>query len=145
MDSEALDNPEIIINLWYVFDDLGMIYSLRARAYVGTGTDQQKLEMLQRLATIDYLIAQPFSIPERFHTVVTQGGKETKLAVAPMRVVKLLGGPEILFADVYGELEKQLPTQTKLSVGQRPLVCVTPLFGDGKGNIYPKFLGPLSI
>lgn len=31
----VLDNPEIILNLWYVVDDMGVIYSLRGRTYIG--------------------------------------------------------------------------------------------------------------
>ena len=34
-----MENPEIIFNLWFVYDDLGAIYSLRGRAYVGTGDE----------------------------------------------------------------------------------------------------------
>ncbi len=28
-----MDNPEIILNLWFVYDKMGIIYSLLARAY----------------------------------------------------------------------------------------------------------------
>jgi hypothetical protein len=35
-----MGEPEIIFNLWYVFDDTGMIYSLRTRAYVQNGSDE---------------------------------------------------------------------------------------------------------
>jgi hypothetical protein len=134
------DHPEIILNLWYVHDDMGAIYSLRARAYVGYGSDEEKLALLKRFATTDYLIAQPFPIPERFQMTL---GKT--LGVAHASYLPAIGGVERLFEDVYVELEKQLPAQTKLSIGQKPLLCVTPLFGDDDGNIYPRFSGRTSL
>ena len=63
---------EIILNLWYVHDNNGFIYSLRARCYVGSGADDEKLTLLRRFAQTDYLIAQPFPIPERFHTTIVR-------------------------------------------------------------------------
>ncbi len=62
-----MSDPEIILNLWYVVDDLGYIYSLRARAYLGSGSDDEKLAMLQKYAKTDYLIAKAFPIPKQFH------------------------------------------------------------------------------
>lgn len=64
--------PEIILNLWYVHDEAGIIYSLRARAYVGFGSDKEKLALLQSHALVDYLIATPFPVPGRFHTTVIE-------------------------------------------------------------------------
>jgi hypothetical protein len=78
-----MENAEIILNLWYIHDDTGIIYSLRARAYVGTGTDDEKLTMLDRLANVDYLIARPFPIPERFHIEIEEDGKRRRMPVAP--------------------------------------------------------------
>jgi hypothetical protein len=34
-------------------------------------------------------------------------------------------------------MQGQLPAQTKLSIGQSPLVCITPLRGDEDGNMRP--------
>lgn len=62
-----MERPEIILNLWYVVDDIGVIYSLRVRAYIGTGTEADKLKLLQKFATTDYLIAKAFPIPKSFH------------------------------------------------------------------------------
>lgn len=47
---------EIILNLRYVHDDNGFIYSLRARCYVGSGADDEKLALLRRFAQTDCLI-----------------------------------------------------------------------------------------
>ncbi len=47
--------PEIILNLWYVRDDEGIIYSLRARPYVIYGSDENKTSFLKSFADQDHL------------------------------------------------------------------------------------------
>lgn len=32
-----MENAELILNLWYIYDDTGVVYSLRARCYFGSG------------------------------------------------------------------------------------------------------------
>ncbi len=90
-----MENPEIIFNLWFVYDDLGAIYSLRGRAYVGTGDEEEKRSLLKRFAEIDYLITEPFPVPERFHTNMMGPDGERKMAVALGSAVELLGGTEV--------------------------------------------------
>jgi hypothetical protein len=136
----SADQLEIILNLWYVYDDPGGIYSLRARAYLASGSDEERLEMLRRLAPLDYLIAQPFPVPERFHTTILEGGEETRMAVAVCALLNqgLYGPPLALFEDAVQQIEKQLPAQTRLSVGTCPLVCITPLYADANEELHPK-------
>ena len=62
-----MDNIEVGLNLWYVFDEKSIIYSLRVKPYVLEGTEEQKLSFLKKRAMLDYLIAEPFSIPKKFH------------------------------------------------------------------------------
>ena len=45
-----MNDFEIILNLWYVYGVDGLIYSLRARAYVHKGNEEQKLKLLQSFA-----------------------------------------------------------------------------------------------
>lgn len=128
-----MNNPEIILNLWYVLDDDGIIYSLRARAYVGQGSDDEKLELRRRFATIDYLVARPFPVPEAFH--VTFGESGTKMTVAYRPALNALGNPIAIFEEAIKILESDLPAQTKLEISARPLVCITTLVGDDDGNM----------
>jgi hypothetical protein len=139
MASTELKDAEIILNLWFVYDDLGLIYSLRVRAYVGTGTQEEKLALLQKFSLSDYLIAQPFPVPERFSiTVVGEG--TTRMPVTSAQVLRAVN--EIaLFEDAIREIERQLPAQTDLTIPRRPLVCLTPLQGDESGSIRPVFDG----
>ncbi|HEY1462689.1 MAG TPA: hypothetical protein VGF44_04665 [Terriglobales bacterium] len=131
-------NEEIILNLWYVVDDHGMIYSLRARCYICTGIDEDKLAMLRRFAVSDYQIAQMFPIPDRFHTTIVEGDTKRKLAVVGLDSLEATGGVMMLFEDVLVALENSLPTTTKLSIGREPLVCITPLIADDNNQLTPK-------
>ena len=135
-----MENAEIILNVWYVYDDTGFIYSLRARCYVGSGSDEAKLALLRQFATIDYVIAQPFPVPERFHTtLVREGGVQERVAVVHVSDIEARGGPQVLFEEAFVALERQLPAQTSLEIGQQPLLCVTPLIGGDDGEIKPGF------
>jgi hypothetical protein len=127
------NGPEIVLNLWYVCDEQGFIYSLRARAYVAMGSEEEKLALLRRFAPLDYLIATPFPVPERFHTTVIEGDESKRMPVALRSVVEATVGIRSMFEEVFVEMEKQLPAQTKLSIGPNPLVCITPVLGDDDG------------
>ena len=133
-----MTSDEIILNLWYVYDDLGMIYSLRARSYVRSGTDEEKLEFLRSLAETDYMVAQLFPVPERFHTTFVEGEEERKMPVVGRDSLGPLGGEQILFEDAFQQLEKELPATTKLSIGRDPMVCITPLLADENNELHPQ-------
>jgi hypothetical protein len=135
----GLDNPEIILNLWLVLDENGFVYSLRARCYIGAGTDEEKLAFLRPLAESDYLIAKAFAVPERFHTTFVEGERSKKMPVIHMNDVELLGGASTIFEDVFRELESDLPATTKLNIRQDPLLIVTPLMVDENGELRPRF------
>lgn len=136
-DLPHVDIPEIILNLWYICDELGTVYSLRGRCYLGSGMDFEKLALLHQFAATDYLIAQAFPIPERLHTIVVTEDGEHKVPVTNSGALARWGGPEILFEEVFVELEKQLPAQTDLSIGKDPLICITPLLAAGDGTLRP--------
>ena len=116
-----MDNPEIILNLWYVCDDQGVIYSLRARAYVGTGSDQEKSALLQKFAAVDYLIARIFPIPPKLHI---QGQP-----VYHKAALDLMDSSIDLFAEAIQAIQRDLPSQTPLDIPSKPLICVTPSSG----------------
>ena len=132
-----MSGQEIILNLWFVIDDEGLIYSLRARCYVHCGTDEEKLAFLQSVAGTDYLVAQSFEIPERFHATLHNEHGSDKLPVAIYSGIRASVPLSDLFEDAIQEMEKQIPKQTRLQIGQQPIVCMTPLLGDEDGNMRP--------
>jgi hypothetical protein len=121
-------STEITLNLWYVIDDLGFIYSLRARAYIGQGSDEEKLEQLQSLASTDYLIARIFPIPKKYHIHGQPFFHKSGLDL--METIDL-------FQEAIEALQSDLPSQTPLDIPDKPLVCITPLFGNDDGDIRP--------
>lgn len=138
------NEPEIILNLWYLFDDRGVIYSLRARAYIHSGSDEEKLRFLHGLAERDYLIARPFLIPDHFHTTVVDEDGQRTVPVMLMQVLETQGG-YVTIADLFEEavraIEQDLPGQTQIAIPQAPLMCLTPLFVDDDGKIRPQIDG----
>lgn len=135
------EEQEIIANLWYVMDEDGYIYSLRARLYIAEGREENKLKMLLGLAEKDYLIAKPFPVPKDLKTIVLEPEGEYTFPVIHINIVKDLGGPEILFEEAYDILESELPIQTELIIPEDPLVVITPLQSDDNGNIFPMIAG----
>jgi hypothetical protein len=126
-------SSEVALNLWYVSDDEGVIYSLRAKVYVVEGSDEEKLASLQAVAARDYLIAESFSVPERFHLHVG----DTRMPVGHVAMLQTLDSPIALFEDAVRVLEERFPTQSNLTVPQDPLVCTTPLVQNPAGVIVP--------
>ena len=134
---KLMASGEVVLNLWYVRDDEGVIYSLRAKAYVVEGSDEQKLAFLQARAALDYLIAESFSVPERFHLAVGA----TRMPVGHVAMLQSLDSPIALFEDAVRVLEDRFPAQSNLAVPQDPLVCTTPLVQNPAGVIVPSIEG----
>jgi hypothetical protein len=122
---------EIVFNLWYVYDAEGTVHALRARPYVLPGSDEDKLAFLEAFASTDYLVARQFPLPGPFL------GKGE--ASSPFLSVKAMAGPKALslFEEGMEKLVGEFPPQTDLALPPDPLVNLTPLFLDEKGNLTP--------
>jgi hypothetical protein len=129
-------DAETILNLWYIHDEMGVIYSLLARAYVGTGTEKENLALLQRYANVDYLIARPFPIPDRFHVQIVEKGKTRVLPVTPPGFLSTLNNHLALWEDAIKQMEADLPGQMGLSIPDAPLYCSTALLMDDAGRVF---------
>ncbi len=140
-----MDNREVVVNLWYVMDEEGVIYSLRAKAYVGAGSDAEKLEFLQQRASLDYLVADPFEIPQRFYLQISnmETHDSTIMPVAHVSMLQTLDSPIVLFEDALKVIENRFPAQSQLEIPQHPLVCTTPLMQNKRGIIEPRFSGQI--
>lgn len=133
------------MNLWYVMDEDGIIYSLRAKAYIGIGSEVEKLEFLQQRASLDYLVAEPFEIPQRFYIQIgNMDTPETTLVpVAHVSMLQTLDSPITLFEDALRIIEDRFPAQSQLDIPQQPIVCTTPLMQNQQGIIEPRFSGQI--
>ena len=146
--SRPLEDREVVVNLWYVMDEEGVIYSLRAKAYVAIGSEEEKLEFLRQRAVLDYLVADPFEIPQRFYIGISNletPDQSTIVPVAHVSLLKTLDSPIALFEDALKVIENGFPAQSQLSIPKHPLVCTTPLMQNSCGIIEPRFSSPDAI
>ena len=74
---------------------------MRAKAYVASGSDEEKLKFLQERASLDYLIAEPFEIPARFHVTVGAGSGGKRMPVGHVSMLQSLDSPIALFEDAH--------------------------------------------
>lgn len=118
-----MKKPEIIFNLWYLADETGAIYSLKAKMYVHEGSDEEKQEFLQSRALLDYMVAEDFDVPSRFSANLDGKAK----VAAYITHVKMMGGEFNLFLEVIDKMEKRLNALCPLKIGDTPVVCITPL------------------
>lgn len=137
----TLENREVVVNLWDVRDEEGVIYSLRAKAYVAAGSDDEKLQFLQQRASLDYLIADSFEIPERFHVSVGTGRDSKVMPVAHVSMLQALDSPIALFEEALKVIEGRFPAQSELAIPEDPLICTTPLMQNRQGIIEPRIDG----
>jgi hypothetical protein len=131
-----MNEAEIILNLWWVHDEAGFIHSLRVRPYIGIGTDDEKLTFLQRFANVDYHIARPFAVPERFHLEFEDDGELRRIPVAPLDVLNCLDSPIELWEDAIKAVEADLPAHTRLRIPNDPILCSTALLSDDAGRLF---------
>ena len=138
-------DQEIIFNCWYVYDELALMYSLRARAYVGSGSEEEKMRLLRERSQTDYLIAKSFSLPERYRTAFPiVDGTQTETAVIPVKLLALEGGPlpvADLFEEALQQLWSEMPKPNSLVLPAKPLICLTPLLLDKSFQVTPIFRG----
>src|SRR3972149_2940651 len=110
-----MSDYEVVINLWYYTTPTGAIYELAGRAYVATGTDNDKIRLLKQLAPTDYHIAKKFPVPENF-TIILGNGEETK----GLSHVSVLNASGLLFFEgVMNALNKEIPENIIITRGDK--------------------------
>jgi len=138
IERETPGDREVILNLWYVQDEEGLVYSLRVKAYIDMGSDEEKMEFLRARAVCDYLIAAPFDVPADFHITMVTGNESRKMPIGHVKMFQIYGTPVAVFEEAIGEIERGFPAQSNLSIPDSPLVCVTALMLNSNGIIEPK-------
>lgn len=141
---------EIIFNFWYICGE-GAIYHIRAKPYVHAGTESEKLAFLQERAQLDYLIAQPFNVPEKcfpkkpilgddglgkFVWPAEVDDRSERLTVGVMELAFAI--PEyrnLLLEEAFETMGNNIPGQTKLNILDEPIICITPVRTNDDGEI----------
>jgi hypothetical protein len=133
---------EIIFNFWYICDG-SVIYHIRAKPYVHAGTDSEKMAFLQERARLDYLIAQPFDVAEKCFSKKPISGDDgsERLPVGDMEAAMLPEYRNLLLEEAFEIMGNNLPSQTKLTIPDEPIMCITPVITDDDGII----IGPFPI
>lgn len=130
-----VEKREVILNLWLVYTHGGDIQGLRMQHYVATGSDDEKLQLLQERSRRDYYTAPAVPITQRFFTMRIDGTEMRRVPVVKPEALELLGGPLPLFEDAIQQLEAGVLKRQNLAVPQHPLMCVTPLLADDEGTL----------
>lgn len=133
-----MNGKEVILNLWYLRDEEGFIYSLRVKAYIGEGTEEEKLAFLKQRAILDYLIAAPFKIPKQFHIMFGTSDDAKVMPVTHVSMLEFFSSPIALFENAIKTIEKRMPAQSMIEIPPNPIVCITPLMQNIHGVIEPK-------
>ncbi len=131
------DGSEIILNLWFVQDPDGVIYSLRARAYLSSGSAARDLAFLRQHAEIDHRIASVFPVPDRYHTMIG----DRVMPVALRSAIDTVCEPLEIFEDAIRALGDALPAQSNAAIPTTPLVCITTLVGVTGDDVMPVISG----
>ena len=138
-----MENTEIVVNLWYVMDaDTNLVYRLAGRVYALAGTDAEKTSLLKTLSRSDYLVAETFPVPRRFH--VSNGKGQMDGFCFPQTLRDNLTN---VYEEVFAALEKDIPARIRfigeeaetipLTIPQNPLCITTALVEDTNGTLTP--------
>lgn len=125
-------HSELCFNLWAIVDEeTQLVYSYSGKVYALTGSDEEKLRILQTLAAHDHLTVPTRSIPDRF-VLVTDDGNINATSMATV------SNPDSSFwEELFAQLVDELPPiirfvgsnaiETKLLLPEDPLACITTL------------------
>jgi hypothetical protein len=132
-------NPEIILNLWYYVDeDQQCIFALAGRAYMASGTDEEKTALLKQLAATDYPLALKLPTPDRY---VTFYADKMRPGITP---ASELDDPATqLFEEVYQAIEADLAKMAEernclvedYKIPDNPLFVMTALYQEDEGGV----------
>lgn len=129
---------EIILNLWYVTGGT-FIYELRMKKYIASGTDDQKLKILQIRSKSDFNNAQVYPVPENMKSVVnisSESNENKKVQMCMLSTLDFLGGKLALFKEII----LNVPNHGFHYDPQSPMICITTLVNKD-GQLSPQIDG----
>jgi len=122
---------EIILNLWYVTGGT-FIYELRMKKYVASGTDDQKLKILQIRSKNDFNNAQVYPVPENMKSEVnisSELNENKKVQMCMLSTLDFMGGKLALFREII----LNVPNHGFHYDPQNTMICITTLVNkDGQ-------------
>lgn len=127
------EDGEIIWNLWYVTNRT-IISSLRAKAYVASGSDDEKLQFLRKRANHDFHDAQVHPIPDDLKADVrfVDGSTEVTAGKACAHAtLEFMGGYRALFREILLNTPK---TNFRFDP-QQAMMCITGLEKSQDGKL----------
>lgn len=127
---------EIILNLWYLTDENGLIFSLKAKPYVHLGDDKSKTEFLKERASFDFEVAKDYFLSENTKFVSPHG----TLNVAPVSLLNSAVGINQIYGGIFDQIDKELSQLSNLRLPENPLYVITALYlsEDRKVSLFNK-------
>lgn len=132
-------NPEIILNLWYYVDEgQQFIFAIAGRAYMASGTDEEKTALLKQLAATDYPLALKLPTSDRYVTFVAD-----KMRPGIAAISELDNPATQLFEEVYQAIEANLAKIAQeqnepvdnYKIPDNPLFVMTALYQEDEGGV----------
>ena len=106
--SSPSGDGEVILNLWYVTNRV-IISSLRAKTYVASGSDDEKLSFLRMRANQDFREAQVYEIPDDLKADVKLVDGKTEIEAGKActhDTLEFMGGIPALFREIILNIPK---------------------------------------
>lgn len=127
------EDGEVILNLWYVTDGY-VISSLRSKAYIASGTDQEKLSFLQKRANSDFPDAEVHPVPDSMKAEIKLVGESGIASVGrecTHQMLEMMGGYLALFRDVV----EAIPSHGFRFDTSQAMMCITGLVKGTDGAL----------
>ena len=145
----ALDDPEVVLNLWAYASTDGYIMRLAGKAYVLQGEDDEKLTVLRLLSVSDFLSAPWCKVPTNFKMVNSNGVE--MMGVAAATTLSDPYGHSHLFGPLIEEIAQSIPEQLqsiaggyskfRLELPENPLTVTTLVVEHEDGRLVPMISG----
>lgn len=139
-----LNNPEVVANLWVYADEAGYIARVAGKVYVLDGSDQEKLDLLRRLAATDFLSAEWMPVPKNFEVIGPNG---ERLRYAQLSMLSYEYSKSLLVGPLLEKLAASIPEQLqevegeyrqfKLEMPDAPLTVLTVVVEHPDGRLVP--------
>lgn len=138
--------PELVFNIWFIVDIAsGISQHFFLKVYGMEGEDEEKFQLLRRLAEYDYMTCERQEIPRSHQLVMLDSGRE----IPGIPVHELQHTLESNLDAFIKEAESNLPLilhfdpyrgnhhTTKQRLGEQPLFVMTLVFENEVGEMKP--------